>query len=152
MIDIKYNGNETVYIQTEEQKISTLYSSLTCTWELAYIIAKEGIEINFNFENATYEEILDLKECIEKTKTQETDKIIKICGDSDNEYRVKIKTEYTSKGIIKQTYKDNEYKLQDNQTNYIEQDKPTEEEYGYNTTLNDDEEDDSGFSFLKDLL
>ena len=112
MIDIKYNGNETVYIQTEEQKISTLYSSLTCTWELAYIIAKEGIEINFNFENATYEEILDLKECIEKTKTQETDKIIKICGDSDNEYRVKIKTEYTSKGIIKQTYKDNEYKLQ----------------------------------------
>lgn len=98
MINVTYNGNKTINLQDEDETDLMQGDlidcfSYSCSW------AKDGEEINFHIKNTNQDEILKLKNHLEKQTTQ-------VISNDDNELRIKIKTEYTARNIIKNIYQE----------------------------------------------
>lgn len=98
MINVTYNGNKTINLQDEDETDLMQGDlidcfSYSCSW------AKDGEEINFHIKNTNQDEILKLKNHLEKQTTQ-------VISNDDNELRIKIKTEYAARNIIKNIYQE----------------------------------------------
>ena len=98
MINVTYNGNKTINLQDEDETDLMQGDlidcfSYSCSW------AKDGEEINFHIKNTNQDEILKLKNHLEKQTTQ-------AISNDDNELRIKIKTEYAARNIIKNIYQE----------------------------------------------
>lgn len=146
MINVTYNGNKTINIQDEDETDLMQGSLLdcfcySCSW------AKDGEEINFHIKNTNQDEILKLKKHLEKQTTQP------ISNDKDNELRVKIKTEYAARNVIKHIYQEYNQPSTHNlkhtkQQTQIEEQTPTNDKIGILGIIGGDED---GLS-IQDLL
>lgn len=161
-INICYNGEKNLIID-DQGETKTIQNNLIESWELGCSSAEEGKKTNFHIKNTSHQEILELKEHIEKIKN------IKICDENENEYRIKIKVEYQARNIIKNIYQihnglniedhtedDNTYENHPEQTDYIREEytenSPEKPGIGSGILINGDDDNDDGFSVLKDLL
>ena len=140
MINVTYNGNKTISLN-DGYDTDVMNGNLMDCFKSSCSWAKDGEEINFHIKTDTSEdEIHKLKKHIEKRTNKE------ICEEGDNKHRVKIKVEYTARGIIKHIYykynKPSTYQAQ-----HISQE-PISEKEEYKRNIFDEEEDFS----LQDLL
>lgn len=141
MINVTYNGNNTIYLQDKDES-DTMKGSLLDCFKSACSWAKDGEEINFHIKTNTSEnEIHKLKNHIEKRANGN------ICKEGDNKHRIKIKVEYSARNIIKNIYykynKPSTYQMM-----HISQEETIEEEDDYRKQIFNDEEEFS----LQDLL
>ncbi len=97
MINVTYAGNKTINLQ-DEYETDIMQGNLIDCFSYSCSWAKDGEKINFHIKNTDHKEILKLKEHLEKQTTHA------ISNDDDNELRIKIKTEYTARNIIKNIY------------------------------------------------
>lgn len=145
MINVTYNGNKTINLQDEDETDLMQGDlidcfSYSCSW------AKDGEEINFHIKNTNQDEILKLKNHLEKQTTQ-------VISNDDNELRIKIKTEYAARNIIKNIYQEynqaNTQDVKDVEQIPIEEQNPINDKKGILSIFgNADEEDLSIQSLL----
>jgi hypothetical protein len=98
MIKVDYMGNNNIQIQYGETETEEMENNIINCFKKVCSWSEDGELVNFNIKKYTQNEILELKKHIEQ-HTNHT-----ICNENDNEFRIKIKTEYTAKQIIKNIY------------------------------------------------
>lgn len=144
MINVTYNGNKTINLQDEDETdlmqgdLINCFS-YSCSW------AKDGEEINFHIKNTNQDEILKLKNHLEKQTTQ-------VISNDDNELRIKIKTEYAARNIIKNIYQEynqaNTQDVKDVEQIPIEEQNPINDKKGILSIFSNEDEDDLSIQSL----
>ena len=146
MINVTYNGNKTINLQDEDETDLMQGNIIecfcySCSW------AKDGEKINFHIKNTNHDEILKLKKHLEKQTTHS------ISNDEDNELRIKIKTEYVARNIIKHIYQEYNQPITHHpkdmeQQNPIEEPTPTIDKIGKLGIFANDEDEELSIQSL----
>jgi hypothetical protein len=149
-VKVNYLGNNNIHIQYDNQETETMQGSIVDCFETLCSWTKDGEPINFHIKNTNENEIAKLQNHIENKINR------KITQKNDNHHRVKIKTEYTARNIIKDIYhkynKPSTYRIDSIREEVKE---PIEQE---NDTSNikrkilEESDEESGFDMLQNLL
>ena len=98
MIKVEYMGNNNMHIQYEDAETEEIQENIIDCFKKVCSWSEDGELVNFNIKKYNQNEILELKKHLEQDINHP------ICNEDDNEFRIKIKTEYTARQIIKDIY------------------------------------------------
>ena len=149
-MQIDYTGNSNIYIRYDSGEAEEMKANIVDCFQTICSWAKDGETINFHISNTDEGEINKLRKHIENRIGK------KITNDSDNQYRVKIKTEYTARNIIKDIYykynQPSSYRINNITQEQVEEPIEQEETNDIKQKIFKESNEESGFDMLQNLL